>query len=239
MCDLIKITWKLPVMSLLGLLLIVMLVGQTQSMAQSTNTSTVLDHILSHKNASGLMVSGFTIPSSIESSLKYTPSKEYLDYANAPKLTQEQKDEALKIASKSPVYKQYIQYPHGQFTFTWSYPYTGKILLYTGINSTEYNGLLMIEVDNDNVTSAGFKKLSDNEVSLVRTNAAQPINDASTQLIQYPYSLAMCALNDRSHPNSPKAVDATNGIVGYWNSKGLNPQILWYADDTKSNVLNY
>jgi hypothetical protein len=88
----------------------------------------------------------------------YTPSKEFLDYINAPAITQEQKDNALKIASTSDVFKQYIKYPHGPINVVWSYPYTGAIHMSTIIDSetSQVYGLLSLNIDNGMVKNAGF-----------------------------------------------------------------------------------
>lgn len=91
-----------------------------------------------------------------------TPSTDESGYNNAAYITQEQKDEAMKIVSTSDVYKEYMKYPHGTYNFIWAYPYTGKIYLSTVINPNSTNsnvyGLLSFNVDikNSTVAYAGF-----------------------------------------------------------------------------------
>lgn len=90
----------------------------------------------------------------------YTPSKEFLDYKNAPAITQEQKDNALKIASTSEIFKNNIKYPHGPINFVWAYPYSHTIHISTTINSenSQVYGQMWLDIDIDggNVRNAGF-----------------------------------------------------------------------------------
>ncbi len=81
-----------------------------------------------------------------------------IDYADYPVITQEEKDTALKIASTSEIFRGYLKYPHEQFNFEWTYPYSHTIHISTIVNSSEIYGLFWIDIDMDtgNVQYAGF-----------------------------------------------------------------------------------
>jgi tetratricopeptide (TPR) repeat protein len=99
-----------------------------------------------------------------------------MDYPNAPQITDEQKADALRIASSSvsdgtpssasgmaPAPKKFgdfIRDPHGTISFAWSYPFSGDIHLSmpVGSPSSDEYGLAYADVDPDNGTiiSEGF-----------------------------------------------------------------------------------
>lgn len=107
MGNLLKKMGKSPIMLLFGLLVLVLFVVQSQA---STSTN------------------------KIAPTTKYIPDAQYTAYINAPNLTQDQINHALKVVSTSNVYNKYIQYPHGNFSICWAYPYTGAIHISTVIN---------------------------------------------------------------------------------------------------------
>lgn len=129
--DILKKIGKSPTILLFGVLVVVLLIGQSQAMAPSSKNLTSANKTI-------------------------TLSPQFVAWSNAPNITQGQKEQTLKIASTSDVYNKYIQYAHGQIAFGWEYPYSGTIFLATVINSSQYFGLLYLDVYNDNVTYAGF-----------------------------------------------------------------------------------
>lgn len=91
----------------------------------------------------------------------YIPSGEYLAYIQAPNLTQEDEDRALQIASGSDLYKEYIGYPHWNFTYMWAYPYNGNVYMSTGINEYSNNSTtgqlgFIIDIKNNSIVSSDF-----------------------------------------------------------------------------------
>jgi hypothetical protein len=121
-------------MLLFGLLVIILLAGQTQAATSITKKA----------------------PNS-----KVNLPQEFVAWTNAPNITQLQKDHALQILSKSDVYNKFILYPHGQIVYGWEYPYTGTMFIATVVNSLQYYGLLYFDVYGDNVTYAGFTNWMD------------------------------------------------------------------------------
>ncbi len=101
-----------------------------------------------------------TASKSEKAPISYVPSKEFLDYKNAPAITQEQKDAALKIASTSDIFKNNTKYPHGSINFVWAYPYSGTMHLSTTVNSetSQVYGQMWFDIDinSGNVLNAGF-----------------------------------------------------------------------------------
>jgi hypothetical protein len=51
----------------------------------------------------------------------YLPSREYLDYTNAPVLTMDQKATVLQIARNSGEFEGYLNEPHGPIAYVWTY----------------------------------------------------------------------------------------------------------------------
>lgn len=63
----------------------------------------------------------------IAPSASYLPSREFQDYTNAPSLTAEQKETALRIAGDSTKFQEYLNESHGSIMFEWAYPYSGVV----------------------------------------------------------------------------------------------------------------
>ena len=79
----------------------------------------------------------------------YTPSKEYIDYINAPVITPEQKVLVQNALETTDVFKKYADVPRKEPTYAWAYPYSGKIYVSTiiGSSSSEVYGLLWSDID--------------------------------------------------------------------------------------------
>lgn len=89
----------------------------------------------------------------------YTPSSVYLAWANAPNLTQEDKDKALQIASTSDLYKEYIGSSNWTFSYQWNYPYDGNVYMSTTVNPNSNNsGILgfIVDIKNNSMVSSHF-----------------------------------------------------------------------------------
>jgi len=84
---------------------------------------------------------------------QYTSSKEFIDYINAPVITQEQKDFAQKTIEASDVFKKYASFERGEATYMWAYPYTKTIHASMVVGSPMSNtyGLLWFDIDNRGV----------------------------------------------------------------------------------------
>ncbi|HTY90710.1 MAG TPA: hypothetical protein VMC84_05980 [Methanocella sp.] len=59
------------------------------------------------------------------------PSANFRAATNAPAITQQQKDEAMKIASTADFYRTYSQYPNDGWQVKWKSPYDGHTVLVT------------------------------------------------------------------------------------------------------------
>lgn len=81
--------------------------------------------------------------------MPYSPSKEYHAYITAPAITHEQKEIVLKALEKTDVFKKYADISKRDFSFTWTYPYSGKIYVSTYIGSpgSDGYGLFWSDVD--------------------------------------------------------------------------------------------
>lgn len=99
---------------------------------------------------------------------RFNPSKEFLEYMNAPSLTLDEKREAVKITGSSAAglagtqkkFGDYLNSSHGPMTILWAYPYSGDIYLSMTVGSPasdEYGlAYAIVNVDNATVLSEGF-----------------------------------------------------------------------------------
>ena len=87
----------------------------------------------------------------INQSYSYTPSREFLEYMNAPELTRQQKESALKIALTSKKFQGYMNESHGPISFGWAYPYSGMVRLSMTVGSaaSPVYGLASVYIDID------------------------------------------------------------------------------------------
>jgi hypothetical protein len=175
----------------------------------------------------------------------YTLSKEFLNWSNAPAITQEQKDNALKIASKTTVYKEYIKYPHSSFTYDWSYPYTGAIHLETIINSSQYNGILYFTINNSTVSNDGFNNMKENNAInniLMKDTLVMPTAKNSTSMVALTTIQGVDGLGTgwSSKPDcNSNATICTDSLVSFWNAWGYTANKMEGSDDTITNIINY
>jgi hypothetical protein len=81
--------------------------------------------------------------------IQYTPSKEFIDYINAPVITPDQKDVAQKIVEGSAIFQEYASSPRGETTCVWAYPYTRTLHLSAVVGSpgSDSYGLIWFDVD--------------------------------------------------------------------------------------------
>jgi hypothetical protein len=87
----------------------------------------------------------------INQSDSYTPSREFLEYVNAPVLTREQKESVLMIALRSKKFQGYMNESHGPISFGWTYPYSGMVHLSmtAGSATSRIHGLASVDIDID------------------------------------------------------------------------------------------
>ena len=87
----------------------------------------------------------------INQSYSYTPSREFLEYTNAPALTREQKESALRIAFTSKKFQGYMNESHGPISFGWAYPYSGMVRLSMTVGSatSPVYGVASVYIDID------------------------------------------------------------------------------------------
>ena len=81
--------------------------------------------------------------------IQYIPSKEFIEYENAPVITQDQQDLAQKIIEESAIFENYAGFAKGETTCVWAYPYTGTLHLSMVVGSlgSESYGLLWFDLD--------------------------------------------------------------------------------------------
>ncbi|MFA4823608.1 MAG: hypothetical protein WC593_00470 [Methanoregula sp.] len=87
----------------------------------------------------------------IAPSTSYLPSREFLEYVNAPAITREQKESALRIALTSKKFQSYMNESHGPISFGWAYPYSGMVRLSmtAGSATSRVYGLASVYIDID------------------------------------------------------------------------------------------
>jgi len=87
----------------------------------------------------------------INQSGSYTPSREFLEYMNAPALTRQQKESAIRIALTSKKFQGYMNESHGPISFGWAYPYSGMVRLSmtAGSATSRVYGLASVDIDID------------------------------------------------------------------------------------------
>ena len=92
--------------------------------------------------------------------IQYTPSKEFIDYKNAPVITQDQQDYAQKIVEGSDTFKKYASFPRRQATCVWAYPYSGTLHLSMVVvtPTSDLYGLLWFDINPDSgaIQNKGF-----------------------------------------------------------------------------------
>ena len=110
---------------------------------------------VSAENASANTLSKFS-----KSVNESPPSSEFLDYMNAPAITQGEKDQCLRLLEGSKNFSKFRDISHGPVTVRWAYPYTGNLILSTvvGSETTDPCGLYSAEIDpkNDSIVFEGL-----------------------------------------------------------------------------------
>jgi hypothetical protein len=110
---------------------------------------------VSVENASAITLSKFS-----KSINKSQPTSEFLEYKKAPAITQDQKDQCLRLIMKSKGFEKYRHISHGPLNVGWAYPSTGKlrISMVVGSDTSDIYGLYYTNVDpeSDSIQDEGF-----------------------------------------------------------------------------------
>jgi len=102
-------------------------------------------------------IDGFQSTKSIS---KFNPGSEFLDYMNAPAITQNEKDQCQRLIANSKGFEKFKDISQGPTNVGWAYPYTGKQRISTVVGSEKSDtyGLYYAYVDpeSDSILDEGF-----------------------------------------------------------------------------------
>lgn len=90
----------------------------------------------------------------------FNQSREFLDYMNAPAITQNEKDQSQRIITDAKGLAKFKDLSHGPVNVGWAYPYTGKqrITMVVGSEKSDTYGLYYAHYDpeSNTVLDEGF-----------------------------------------------------------------------------------
>lgn len=90
----------------------------------------------------------------------FNQSREFLDYMNAPAITQNEKDQSQRIITNAKGLAKFRDISHGPVNVGWAYPYTGKQRITTvfGSEKSDTYGLYYAHYDpeSNTVLDEGF-----------------------------------------------------------------------------------
>lgn len=116
---------------------------------------TAMVPMVNAENASSITVSKFS-----KSFNDSRPPGEFLDYMNAPATTRDQKDQCLRLITKSKGFEKFRNISQGPVSVTWAYPYTGNLIIsmVVGSDTSDTYGLYSAEIDpeSDCIVDEGF-----------------------------------------------------------------------------------